>query len=264
MSRFSEAILIDNQEAAKAHFVATLKTLKSALVPKAGQFFMLGLSAGSDPLLKRPFSLFQITSEGFVQILYRVKGKGTRLMRSLKPGTVLKILGPLGKGFPLPAAGKQPLLVGGGLGIVPLVALAESIKQNSPKVFVGARNKDEILVQDVISKTGAHMEIATDDGSHGRRGFVTEMFEDFLSKSTISLSSYVLYGCGPTPMLKSLSDIAGRLGVEGYVSLEEHMACGVGACMGCVVKIKTPAGYSYKRVCKEGPVFPVNEVLFTP
>ncbi len=218
---------------------------------------MLGLSAGSDPLLKRPFSLYRTTSEGFVQILYRVKGKGTRLMSSFKSGTVLKVLGPLGNGFPLPVAGKQPLLVGGGLGIVPLVALAESIKQNSPIVFVGARNRDEVLAENVLSETGHHIEIVTDDGSQGRRGLVTDMLEDFLRKSTMPLSSYVLYGCGPRPMLKALSDIAGRLGIECYVSLEEHMACGVGACMGCVVK--TPAGY--RRVCKEGPVFPISEVV---
>ena len=242
--------------------MATLKTGQSAPKPKAGQFFMLGLSTGSDPLLKRPFSLYRTTSNGLIQILYRVKGKGTRLMSTLKPGSVLNILGPLGNGFPDPGA-KQPVLVGGGLGIVPLVALAESMKQNPlnpPMIFIGARNIDEVLAENVLSETGHHIEIATDDGSHGKHGFVTDMLEDFLSRNTNPLSSYVLYGCGPRPMLKALSDISGRLAIEGYVSLEEHMACGVGACMGCVVK--THAGY--KRVCKEGPVFHINEVLLAP
>ncbi len=238
--------------------MATLKPLKAVPEARAGQFFMLGLrAAGNDPLLKRPFSLYRTTSDGFAQILYRVKGRGTRIMCGLKPGSTLEVLGPLGNGFPPPVTDKQPLLVGGGLGIVPLVALAESIKHKSPMVFIGAGSKDEVLAQDVLSGTGAHLEIATEDGSEGRPGFVTDILKHFLNAPPSPVSSYVLYGCGPKQMLKSVSSIAVQLGLEGYVSLEEHMACGVGACMGCVVK--TPAGY--RRVCKDGPVFAVNEIV---
>lgn len=257
MSRSFEAVVTENREMAVNHFRLTLAPDQEVTLPAPGQFYMLGITGGTDPLLKRPFSLFRLGKSGAINILYRVKGKATQMMTGLQPGTVLDMLGPLGNGFPN-VEGKRPIIVAGGLGVAPLTALAESLRFDSPRIFVGARYAGDVLATDILRAIDSEISISTDDGSMGSQGLVTDAVDEYLESSGTSAQDHVIYGCGPRGMLKSLADLAGRYGIEGYVSLEEHMACGVGACLGCVTKTAT----GYRRVCKEGPVFRIGEVIF--
>lgn len=207
-----------------------------------------------DPLLKRPFSLHRIRSNGAVEIVYRVMGRGTELLAGLEPGSPIEILGPLGNGFPRAREGR-PVLVGGGLGIVPLVALGQALQEKKPRIVVGARNRDELLSLPLLRKMDPHMTVCTDDGSEGLRGRVPDALVSCL-ESSMAEEPLTLYACGPYPMLKALQELAARKDLPGFVSMEEHMACGLGACMGCVA----PTVSGYRRVCREGPVFPLEEV----
>lgn len=242
---------------AEGHFLLTVCPLEPIIEPNPGQFFMLSLDKRLDPLLKRPFSLHRFIS-GDLQFLYRVVGKATSILKEKKAGDILELIGPLGNGFPLDEIERvKPILVAGGMGIAPLVALTDRIAKEEPLFFYGARTKAEVLCLNELSFIGVTPKISTDDGSVGRKGFITELVDEFLSKHQ-SFDNYTIYACGPKPMLSVLAAIAKRHKVKAYMALEESMACGVGACLGCV--IKTVDGY--KRVCKEGPVFSFNDIMW--
>ena len=243
---------------AKDHFLLTASPLDKIPAPNPGQFFMLSVDSRLDPLLKRPFSLHRFIG-GDLQFLYRVAGKATSILKAKKPGDSMELIGPLGNGFPLDEReGVRPILVAGGMGIAPLVALAERFTKRQPVFFYGARRADEVLCPDELNSIGIAPVISTDDGSSGRKGVVTDLVEEFLSDHPSSYADYSLYSCGPKPMLMALSGIAKKYKVRSYMALEESMACGVGACLGCV--IKTVDGY--KRVCKEGPVFSSDDIMW--
>jgi dihydroorotate dehydrogenase electron transfer subunit len=224
--------------------------------PFPGQFYMIEVNRGNDPLLKRAFSLFRRTPEGF-QLLYRIKGKGTSLLREMKREDTLEVLGPLGSRYPVPAEDHLPLVVAGGIGIASLFPF---LLENPRKavVFYGARSRDEILMLDELKGMSRELFISTDDGSSGTRGNVAEMLGKYLEGNKKHIKSSVLYACGPHPMLKAVSKISALWCVTSYISMEEQMACGLGACLGCVVKTKS----GYKRVCKEGPVFESDEIVW--
>ncbi|MBS1112030.1 MAG: pyrK [Nitrospirae bacterium] len=243
---------------AKDHFLLTARPLDTILSPNPGQFFMLSVDSRLDPLLKRPFSLHRIIS-GDLQFLYRVVGKATTILKAKKTGDTMELIGPLGNGFPLDEKeGVRPVLVAGGMGIAPLVALAEKFAKRQPVFFYGARRAEEVLCLDELNSIGIAPLISTDDGTSGHRGVVTDLLEEFLSNHTTSSDDYSLYACGPKPMLTALSGIATKYKITAHMALEESMACGVGACLGCV--IKTVDGY--KRVCKEGPVFYSEDIMW--
>jgi len=254
LSRFFRTELLSNAEVAAGHRLASFGLPPDIPSPAAGQFFMVGLPGLQDPLLKRPFSLHRITGEGDVQILYRIRGKGTRLLAELKEGDPVEVLGPLGTAFPLDCIG-TPVLVGGGLGTVPLVQLALSLSGRSPRIFLGARTADELLSRDLFQEADPGTVMTTEDGTLGLKGLVSEPFAKFLESG----EPCTVYACGPSPMLAAISLICRGKGVRGHVSLEEHMACGVGACMGCV----TDTLDGYKSVCREGPVFSMDRVRFS-
>jgi dihydroorotate dehydrogenase electron transfer subunit len=207
-----------------------------------------------DPLLKRPFSYFKKTRET-VQFIYTVKGKGTSLMKDFTRGRIINVLGPLGTAYPKPEDGYTALLIAGGIGIASLFSLAETLGGKSYMLY-GARGRDELVMLDELQKTGTPIITCTDDCSFGKEGLVTDILEDFLVSHPPSLTPFLMYACGPRPMIASVSKIAAHKGIKGYISLEETMACGFGACLGCAVKTI----YGYKRVCKEGPVFPIEEI----
>ncbi len=230
----------------------------SACVP--GQFVMVKAGCGGDPLLRRPISIHRRTKNG-IQLLYEIVGQGTSLLAELKPGAAVSLIGPLGNGFPLDAAkGRTPVLVGGGMGVAPLVFLAEQLRTaagvNQPIVFLGARSKADLLCAADFRKAGCKVSIATDDGSCGRRGFVSCLLEKILKDPAAKKA--VIYSCGPQPMLNSVYALADTAGCPAYVSLETHMACGIGACLGCVVA----TSQGNKRVCKDGPVFDAQDILW--
>ncbi|MGE4384927.1 MAG: dihydroorotate dehydrogenase electron transfer subunit [Endomicrobiaceae bacterium] len=221
-----------------------------ASVASAGQFCMIKLDS---VYLRRPLSIFHInkkTSE--ISFLYKVLGKGTDKLASLPKGTKIKVLGPLGKGYDLkPALRKdsEPVLVAGGTGIASVFCLASSLKKTG-KLFYGVKTKKELLCVSLFKKLGWKVFISTEDGSRGYKGFITDLLYKKLNKSN------VIYTCGPAPMMKKVISVAKELNLCGYASLEEKMACGIGNCQGCAVKI----GDEYKMVCKDGPVFPISEV----
>ena len=266
MSRLFKACITDNIEVAEKYYLIALAPLDEILKPNPGNFFMLSIDNDYDPLLKRPFSVHRFV-DGTLQILYRVVGKGTALLSNKKPGDVIEVIGPLGNQFPVPKNTENIILVAGGLGIAPIFALAEKISSPDPSLkkrraalhlFYGARTKGELLCINELSTIGIDPVISTDDGSMGHKGTIVNVLKRHLTHDPSLKTHHSLFACGPEPMLKSLSEIAEKKKLKAYAALEQNMACGLGTCLGCTVLTKT----GYKRVCKEGPVFPVGDIVW--
>jgi dihydroorotate dehydrogenase electron transfer subunit len=228
-----------------------------------GQFVMVRLGKELDPLLRRPFSIHRVKDNGSLQILFKVVGKGTRLLSSMKKGQFLDIVGPLGKGFKVGKGGK--CIVGGGMGIAPLLFLAQSLlKTDSPAsitIMLGARTKSEIeKLESDFTKLGLNVQVATDDGSYGHHGFVTDFLLQELDQKGKGVT---VLSCGPHLMLKKVATMCKEHNVECQVSLETMMACGISACLGCAIKkATTKKELSYLHVCKDGPVFNVGDFVW--
>ncbi|WP_035245911.1 dihydroorotate dehydrogenase electron transfer subunit [Desulfogranum mediterraneum] len=229
-----------------------------ARAARPGQFVMVAAGSSRDPLLRRPFSIHNVTADGEVVLLYKIVGQGTRLLAQLRVGQSIDLVGPLGKGFSL-SPDTPACLVGGGMGIAPLLFLAKALC-SSPRpqehaILLGARTRDELapLVED-FRELGYPVHAATDDGSYGHHGFVTELFQEH------STPAHEVCVCGPTPLMAAIARQCLQAGNRCQASLETHMACGLGACLGCTIQAQ---GGGYKHVCKHGPVFDANEVLWT-
>lgn len=236
---------------------------------------MIGTAAGYDPLLKRAFSMFRKTPDGF-QLLYRIRGKGTSLLSSMNGGDIMDVLGPLGSPYPSLPAGKIPLIVAGGIGIASVFSLLE----RNPRLaymFYGSRSRGDFMMLDELGSLSRELFLSTDDGSLGEQGTVGRAVNAFIERNPLLVSRFVMYGCGPRPMLKELADIGRSHQILTYVSLEEHMACGIGVCLGCAVgvgkrttkKKLTPlesgvkfTESTYKKVCTDGPVFDAQDVVW--
>lgn len=232
-----------------------LQNKSIAAKAKPGQFVNIRVDKGQDLLLRRPLSI-HLAKNDHLEIIYKVVGCGTEKLAQVKEQEKIDVIGPLGHGYTL-IEGKV-LLVGGGTGIASLAFLAEAlkIKYNSvPTVLIGAKNKEDLLCTQDLENIGCQVKIATDDGSAGFHGLVTELFREIVA--IFSTHPSMVYACGPLPMLRELVRLCRHLHIPSEVSLEEHMGCGVGACMGCVVK---GAKGEYLRVCKDGPVFKASEV----
>jgi dihydroorotate dehydrogenase electron transfer subunit len=256
LDKLLKASVIENKQLIKNHYLLTLHPLKKIKKPGAGSFFMLSVDSGLDPLLKRPFSIHRCIGGNF-QLLYRVVGKGTHLLSKKKQGDTLEATGPLGNGFNVGKTQNNIILVAGGIGIAPVFALAETVSKRKPLLFYGTRTKKEALCLDNLKSLGIKPVISTDDGTLGTKGNIINVMEKHLTRSTLS-TDCVIYACGPGPMLRSLSEFTKKHGLNGFAALEQNMACGLGTCLGCVVN--TVKGY--KRVCKEGPVFPIKEIIW--
>lgn len=221
-----------------------------------GQFVMIRVDAGIDPLLRRPFSIHRVlgSEQREFELLFRVVGHGTRQLSRVNVGDCLDALVPLGNGFKL--EGEKPLLIGGGIGVAPLMFLAEALLARGvvPKLLLGGRSDRDILCHDEFSCLSIPCEFATEDGSIGEEGFVTKLLIKELKKAGHGAS---VYACGPTAMLGAVADICINRNIPCQVSLEAHMACGIGACLGCVAP---GASTPYLRVCMDGPVFDAREV----
>jgi len=261
VKQFKAKILI-NQKIAPGHYTLLFKTpiFKEAVRP--GQFFNVKVNDSFEPLLRRPFAACRIYKEK-IGILYKVVGKATKILSTRKKGGMLDILGPLGNGFdPKPQSGgpgAAAFLVVGGHGIAPLLALARQFKARSVKfaAFIGARTKKHVVCDKELENLGAKVYIATDDGSKGYRGTVTNLLRKKIPLTANSRLS-VIYACGPKPMLKETAKAAKQYGMACRISLEEYMACGIGTCLGCAVKTRS----GYKMVCKDGPVFDAREIIW--
>jgi dihydroorotate dehydrogenase electron transfer subunit len=226
-----------------------------------GQFVMLspgarGGAERADPLLPRPMAIYRVRGEAprcEVEILYKVTGRGTALLRDTSPGDRVRVVGPLGRGFPAPPPGSVGLLVGGGTGIASLYELAARESGRARlAVLLGARSASDLMGHADFAELSVELEIATEDGSSGRRGLVTELLERRLGSVDVTV-----YACGPTPMMRRAAELSTARGARCLVSLENHMACGFGVCLGCAVP-RREGGYGL--VCRDGPVFESDAV----
>ena len=258
MSKIFEISVRENRKITENHYILTATPSEDIGEPLPGQFFMVSAGQGMDPLLKRPFSLHRWLGGDF-QLMYRVVGKATAILKDKGPGEVLDVIGPLGNGFQVSENGeKLPLLVAGGIGVAPIFALAESLSRFKPEFFYGARTGGEVLCAEELKSLGINPVISTDDGTSGEEGTVIDLLNIFLSSNARPHDLYHIYACGPKPMLRSLSLLADEYNIGGSMALEESMACGIGTCLGCVVNTTN----GFKRVCKEGPVFPMADILW--
>jgi dihydroorotate dehydrogenase electron transfer subunit len=258
LHRLHQATILSQTAAGRGYFRIVLKTPEIAVTALPGQFVMLRVSENLDPLLARPFSISSVPAKSSIEILYRVIGGGTALLAKRKAGEQLGVLGPLGKGFPLPDKNRTLVMVAGGSGFPPLHFLSQRVGCNS-HLFLGSRDKECLPPAGILKNfrtTCARVHIATEDGSRGTKGMTTDVLNAFLTKMEQKVN-LVLCACGPHAMLAAVTRIAAEHAIPCYVSMEERMACGLGACMGCSIPMK--AG-GYKRACKEGPVFDAQEV----
>lgn len=241
---------------------------------RAGQFVMVRVRQGADPLLRRPFSFHRILrEEGSVELLYRVVGQGTWWLSQVKAGEKLSLLGPLGNGFQLPEKPiRTPIaLIAGGIGIAPLYQLildlnsgTEEGERSSLQLFYGARTSGELLGEELFGETGISLHLSTDDGTRGYGGRVTEMFSEKAANGEIKPA--LVFACGPLAMQYHVARWVMVNGADSQLSLEALMACGVAACLGCALPAATP-GVSgtdhYLHVCKQGPIFKAELIEWT-
>lgn len=265
------SMIISNVEVSPGYWRMRMTAPNEFSSAAPGQFVMVRVNEAIDPLLRRPFGVFDVgnyipihsgaVSQPFFEILYRVVGKGTAMLSALHETDLLDILGPLGKGFDMGVKGREKLLIGGGVGLAPLYLLAKELVQHSPvRLFAGGRTRDDILCITEFERLGVECYVATEDGSLGECGLVTEALINHIAKGKNELSS--IYACGPHGMLQAVSVIAEKFVIPCQVSLEGYMACGVGACLGCVTpgKNHSPETPDFRCVCTEGPVFDSNEL----
>lgn len=250
--------VISQTELANSIFELTLKGELVQQMNEPGQFVHLKVSNGIDPLLRRPISIARIDKKSSeFTMIYRKEGSGTSLLSQKQAGDQVDVLGPLGHGFPLEETekGETALLVGGGIGVPPLYELSRQLTEKGVTVIhvLGFQTKTAVFYEHEFSQLGETY-IATVDGSYGTEGFVT----DIITEKTIAFNT--LYSCGPTPMLKALETKYADKKV--FLSLEERMGCGIGACFACVCHTQNDKdGHSYKKVCSDGPVFRAGEVV---
>lgn len=228
-----------------------VKSPEAAGIAKPGQFAQLYVPGKT---LRRPISFCDINrAGGTLRFVFQIRGAGTKYLANLKKGDTLNMLAPLGNGFDLSFAPSHALFVGGGIGVPPLLAASKQFGANAV-LAAGFNNNDNIILKKDFKKNGCKVLIATDDGSYGHHGLVTDMIN--------GLDFDVIYACGPLPMLKAVSRIAENKNVLCYISMEERMACGIGACLGCAVKLRGENGEFYGHVCKDGPVFDSKKVVW--
>lgn len=248
--------IISQEKIAEDIFSMWIQT-EAAKTAKPGQFLSMYTNDGSK-LLPRPISICEIDREKeALRVVYRVTGEGTgtEQFSKMKAGDTLSVIGPLGNGFPLEKAeGKTAFLMGGGIGVPPILELAKELSCDK-KIIIGYRDAENFLKEEF--EANGQVFISTEDGSVGTKGNVMDAIREN------KLQADIIYACGPTPMLRAIKQYAEERGIECYLSLEERMACGIGACLGCVCKTKEKDHHSNvhnKRICKDGPVFLSTEV----
>ena len=284
--------MLANRVAAPEHNLLTVATRTIGRRARAGQFAQIRVPGGA-VFLPRPFS-FLAAGDDRCTFLSRAIGPGTRALAGLAEGTEVDLLGPLGHGFDLAAAsGGEVILVGGGVGVPPLVHAAAELAPRTGTALIGAARADFLLCERQFADLGWHVQPATDDGSRGHHGLVTDLLEQLLKRAPGRAGSDVgeaanetlgaadtlaraprqttppvtVLACGPHAMLHRCAELAAAAGAACQVALEEPMACGFGVCLGCAIRVRTPnpddpAGLAYALVCRDGPVFPAEQVLW--
>lgn len=248
-------------------FVLTFDSPEIANAARPGQFLMLAASTGIEPLLRRPMAVYEILEHegvpaGFSVLVERT-GKGTTLMSAMCPGVEVDVLGPLGSAFHTPAdASAEAVLVMGSTGSAPFPSFAKSLVRagHATRAFIGGRTREHLLCADDFAALDVPVTLATDDGSIGHHGLVTEPLIEYLDSRDPRVA---VYSCGPTAMMRAVDAIVAARGLPHQVSLEAPMACGIGVCLSCVVPtVEGESGWRYRRICREGPVFDARTLFW--
>lgn len=269
MSDFATKV-VRNVDLGRGSFLIEFSDPGVGAAMRPAQFFMIGVPGG-DVLLRRPFSVcglpgtFDDATPGTLQVLYRVFGRATALLAALRPGATLQVLGPLGRGFDVPAdPDAEVLLVAGGIGSAPFPAFLRELSRAGRRasMIYGARSAAELPLLDWFRSHASRVDVTTDDGSLGTRGLVTVPLAEAIRGARPH--TLHVYACGPSPMLKAVARLCVEAGVACHLSLEAPMACGFGVCLGCVVPTRDTPGAEvrFERVCVEGPVLPASRMAW--
>jgi len=254
------AEIVFNEKIAPRTYLMGLRSPRVVEAAMPGQFVMVRVRSGNDPLLRRPFSIAGTKEGELLLILYRVVGKGTAIMAETREGERFSLLGPLGRGFELPKRNQASLLVAGGIGIAPLFFLIQKVNSRSVQLMTGFGSADEIIGIERVGDFPIDISIATDDGTAGHAGPVTDLMESFLRDRSSHKDALSIFACGPQAMLKKVAAMALDKALPCQASLEATMACGLGACQGCAIKASSGENRTYYHVCADGPVFPVQSI----
>ena len=239
-------MVVSNEEIKREIFLLKVRDNKIASNGVPGQFVHIRIGDSFSPLLRRPFSIHDVKGDIFA-VLYKIRGRGTFLLSQYKVGDQIDIIGPLGKGFDIEKYDRVAI-VAGGMGVAPLYFLAKKLKAKKLTILLGAATEEKLVYVEEFSKLG-ELKIATEDGSLGIKGMVTELLEEIKETNFVA-------ACGPSPMLRVVKLFTAKYNIPCQLSLEERMACGLGICLSCAVK----SADNYKYVCKDGPVFWSSEI----
>lgn len=249
--------LVKKEKLIEGIYKYTVKAPEIAKEAKAGQFLEIRVSEVGEPFLRRPISIFNIDGEN-IEFIFQVRGKGTEILAQVEEGKLIDIMGPLGKGSYDVKNYNNVAIIGGGIGIYPLYELTKELKGKANlNVYLGFRDKSLVTCEKEFEKIGLNkLVITTDDGSYKEKGFAI----DFMKKDIEEHKVDMIFACGPMPMLKAIKAYAEENNIPCQISLEERMGCGIGACLGCAVKVISDGEIRYGHVCKDGPVFNSKDV----
>lgn len=251
--------ILDTKKISEGIYKFKIKAPEIAKIAKAGQFLEIQVSNTGETFLRRPISIYNIEKDS-VEFIFQVKGKGTEILSTKKVGDIINILGPLGNGTFSVKEYKKVAIIGGGIGTYPLYELAKELKGKAETtMYMGFRNKGLVTLEKEFEEVTSRLVITTDDGSYKEKGFAINV----LKEDCKTEKPDIIFACGPLPMLKAVQEFANSEGIKCEMSLEERMGCGIGACVGCNVRIVTenPDEVKYNYVCKDGPVFDSKQVI---
>lgn len=254
MKMIDEVVTVARNERITPHlYVIAFESERLAHSIQPGQFLQVAVTEDYDPFLRRPFTIYRVLRNR-LEILYEIVGQGSEILSRKVRGDRLKVMGPLGNTFSMRMKNRIHVIVGGGVGIAPFIFLGQKIKIDH--FLMGARSKKGLLPKSEIGALWSKSRFTTEDGSYGRRGFITECLEEVIKECRHPRRIY-LYVCGPRAMMRAVREMTDRHGLEGEASVDERMACGVGACLGCVVETTN----GYKTSCREGTVFRLRDLI---
>lgn len=247
------------EQIAPVIYKMTVESGEIADCAEPGQFVNIKCCDGVNALLRRPVSICDVDRQaGTFDIIFQVKGKGTELLAYMKPGDKLDIMGPLGNTFDLDEKYNSIAVVGGGIGIFPLLFVLKRSKALVKNAYLGFRTRDFVVLEEDFTKASDKLYLTTDDGSTGYKGLVTDILEGDFTNSKPD----IIFACGPTPMIRQVVKLSEIYGIKCQVSMEQRMGCGIGACLVCACKTKGEEGWKYSHVCKDGPVFWSRDIMF--
>ena len=254
--------ILSNEEVAEAHYLLRCECAEIAQHARPGQFVHVMIAQGPGMLLRRPFTIYTVAGHE-ITMLYQIIGEGTKQLSEMPRGAPLHVLGPLGNTFNLTTNPEPAILVGGGAGIASLMLLAVALREKDIQTLglVGAQHRARLLSVSDLESIGIAVHIATDDGSIGHHGYVTEILMDLLSETKWDRPT--IYACGPHGMLAAVTKIATDFQVPTQIAMENRMGCAMGVCLGCVCPVRIDTDrFEYQRVCTEGPVFNATDIAW--